>query len=385
MTGSKLRSLSGILYLIPIFISNIDLGPAGEVFLKLQFVCYPIMIALYFLGRPNNESKWLLLFLTFICVFYWMIIRFSYSGLSLDSLQKSIIFSLYVSASYVLYYLFKSNVTEFINILTKFVSVTVVLIYVSFFVWKLTGIYFLADDGYGFFRPHGLMTEPSAVTAFLSFLLVWSLLSKQYFYGAFVVGAVVLSGSVLALLISFISLIYFMITSRSVLFKLMFLVLGMLAIHYLYFFVLEYVPTGTSFADSQILRLKHAIISIMYLGEEGYNPRLNTLMDSIDYMSNNQVSYIFGNGPGSDSFIEFSDIARSSPMLPVYMLFNFGATGLMLYSYYVIKYGFLRFEFNKLNVLFVCLIFTTLINSAQGLLIYQLVLLMILFNREKVE
>lgn len=375
------------LYLFPIFVANIDMGPAGEIFLRSQFIIYPFIIltvlSLY-------ESKKLILFFTFsvlLLIFYVVMLLFGYLEGEFKILMSWLIYLLYILTTIAIAIVAKSTGWhEFRNIFEVYIVGVVVLIFLSYIVWKSFGVYFLADDGYGYHRPHALFSEPSACSLFLCYGFLKSYSTRQYFNAFFVLVAIFISGSLLALIIAFLVFIYKYLNDRPAIYVLVFLTIVFSFIYVGYDQLVNYSPTGAMW-DSQILRLRQAVISIETLGEDGYNPRLNTAVDMFVFMNEVPLSWLIGFGPGADTYLPFSDVASSGSSIITLLLFNFGFACLVAYFIFTVILinrivGGTSFWFFAVSVFS-----TTALNSAQGLLIYQLILFVLFlgFNYEETK
>ena len=370
-----------ILYLLPVFIVNVDFGPSGEIFLKGQFLLYPLLIIFfYFRGGDSNILK---LFLMLELLFLPYGIGYSFWGEQeyiLDSFIGAQILLMYFLASYVI---FRSvEAPTVIITIDKVVLIMVAIVFVSFVIWKLTGVYILADDGYGYFRPHAFMSEPSALTPFLAYGLSAFLLKADYVKALVVLVAILMVGSIIAVFVSALVMALAYIYHVNIFKKVALIIVTVFALIFSYEYVIEFYPSGGTVFDSQLARLRLALLSFESLGESGYNPRVATTLDVIRYSAEQPLGFWFGFGPLSDKFLPFSPIAHSAPSLPLFIFFNFGFVAMAVFVIWVFYNLITRDVKNKINLLFVCLAVSSLVNSAQGLLIYQLVFLLGFLHKE---
>jgi len=372
------------LYFFPIFIVNIDLGSIGEVFLRSQFILYPLIVAYFYYKKKDP---------VILFGFIFGIVVFSLYGISyvlgdkyeyiLDSFIGGVVLLMYLLVSLVIYRATEENRDTLLYVLDKFILYSVVFIFSSYLIWSLTGLHVLADDGYGYFRPHAFMSEPSALTPFLAYAFSASILNKKHLQAFFVLVAIFVAGSIIALFVSVIVLMLSYFYNLKLLKKIILVSAVSLCIMFMYDYILNYYSLGGSVYDSQMARLRQALLSFESLGQEGYNPRVATTVDMVAYLLQEPIGFLLGHGPLSDKFLPFSDVARSAPSLPMVMFFNFGFISMCVLLIWVVK-GILACDVkDKINLLFVCLAISSLVNSAQGLLIYQLVFLLGFMNKGK--
>lgn len=364
-----------MLYLLPVFIVNVDLGPTGEFFLRGQFLLYPLLIILF--SYKEADLNILKPFLVLELLFSIYGVGYSFFGgqeYILDSFIGAQIFLMYFLATYVI--LRSVEAPIIIDAFDKIVLILIVMVFISTVIWKFTGLYFLADDGYGYFRPHALLSEPSALTPFLAYGLSSFLLKADYIRAMLVLIAILMVGSIIAIFVSLVVLILAYIYHFNIFKKIVLLILSLVALVFFYEYVINFDSIGGSVFDSQMARLRQALLSFESLGESGYNPRVATTMDMLGYSAEKSVGLWFGFGPLSDKFLPFSMIAHSAPSLPLLLFFNFGLIAVVVFVIWLF-YGLITRDVkNKTNLLFVCLGVSSLVNSAQGLLIYQLVFLL---------
>lgn len=375
------------LYLFPIFVTNLDMGPSGELFFRSQFLFYPIVILIVQSVYGGKGVFYFSFFFIFLMLVYMVLISINFGGYQFDLLGGWIVYLLYILATYSVVQVVKDiGWEEFQSIFNLYVVVVVILILSSFLIWKITGFYFLADDGYGYHRPHALFSEPSACAFFLSYGFLYSYFSRHYLNTFIVALAVAITGSILAVIILFLVYVYGYLKERSVFHWIFVSFIAFVLFYVGYNFILDYSPSGGGL-DSQVLRVRQAIISVETFGESGYNPRLNTTIDMFDFMRKFEWSWLIGFGPGADTYLPFSVTASSGSSLITVLLFNFGLLGLSVYIFLALKIlsklaGGTGFWFYT-----VCIFLTTALNSAQGMLIYQLMLFIILlgFGYEKIK
>ena len=367
------NTIMTLLYLTPIFINNIDLGPNGEHSLRLQALTYPALI-LFHLSISGINKRLLiptiLLFLAF--TLYSPIYLFGeFDSYSNEYLKSCITLTIYFISTIIFIQKAKSNPIETIIIVDYFCKATALLVIISFITYHASGIYILADDGYGFFRPHALMSEPSAMSFVLAYGLTTSLRERKLLIILVYLCAIAASGSLIVILTSLAAIfIYYYRSSPSIL-KILILLISVTAFYVSINYVLNFTRTDGIF-DNQIIRLKAGFESIFALSNEGYNPRMNATIEAIKFVNADAYKIIFGYGPLSDTYLPFGITAGSAPSLPLTIFFNFGIIGLIIFIVWVLRKINMRSSTYKESALFSSLLVACVLNSAQGLLIYQL-------------
>lgn len=369
-----------ILYLFPVFIVNVDMGSSGEVFFKSQYLLYPILLFFLIYKKVVNYREVVYVLIFFLLFsFIYLPYYFSYESDSLlHSLFYSLLFVFYIFLSYLMSKLLNNggNMNEFFNLFRLLSIVSISFIYISVVFFKFTGVYFLADDGYGLFRPHAFFSEPSALAPFISYLILHSVWKRDWKTLLFTLPSLYFATSLICVLTFILSLSYYLVKKRSALFQIVLVFISVALFILIINYILEYVPTGEGLLDSQMIKLKRGVEAIAYSGEEGYNPRYNTFISLLDYMFMKE-RVLIGFGPMSDTFLTFSDIASSASSIFIMILFNFGMP-MLLFSFFFFFYLLMRLNVKELNegkLLFFCFLINASINSAQGMLIYQVIFL----------
>jgi hypothetical protein len=216
---------------------------------------------------------------------------------------------------------------------------------------------------YGFPRMHGLMSEPSAIAfpATLVFLTGLVFFRKIYILIGF--GALLLSGSLVSIVVSFSSLLlFFIINHKSIVLKIFFsfISLGLVLI------ASEIVFAFASY-NSTLSRLAPGLESVFSLGASGYNPRLEHAVYVYDFL-NKQEALLFGLGLNAAEVINISDHGiRRSFSFPVEFVFSFGVAGFFGLTFLTFCALFLSDEKKVVKVCFVSLLCYCWINSAMGI------------------
>lgn len=375
------KNLVCTLFLLPIFFVNIDLGSEGEFFLKFQFILYPLL-CLYLIQVGLIKIYHLAAFLVVvISVSSIYLPYYFYHDINniFNSFFYCTLFFFYVFISIFMgkAMFIKGFESSFFDKFDKLVWISIGTIYLSYFLYLLTGFYFLADDGYGLFRPHAFFSEPSALAPFIAYTIISSLMKMNVKKLLLALPALYLLTSLISFLTLAFSLLFVFIRRRGALFQIVALVLSFLLILIAYYYIMNYVPTGEGVLDSQTIKLKRGIEAVVYSGQEGYNPRYNTLMDLIGYLDVHERNLI-GFGPLSDNFVNFSEIAASASTIYLMIYFNFGFVVLLFFT--LLTLCIFKVDLKKasrLDLLLVCFLINAAINSAQGILIYQIVFIAI--------
>lgn len=367
------------LYLFPIFISTFDIGPGGKFPLRLHILLYPMIIIFSVLKDKVNKRIILISIGSVFLVLIYMPVYLTneFSNYISGYLKAIFVIPVFVFCTLLVRELVLKDFSIFEAIFDKFCYFSIGLVYLSFVIYFITGNYFLADDGYGYFRPHALFSEPSAMSFVMAYGVCKNFFNNKFFKSIIFIVASILTGSLISLLSCFLVIFLYLIKKERIIVKTLALSLSFIIINYGIFFIVNYSPDSNSLISSQLSRLRSGIIAVINFNSSGYNPRLNTFIDLINYLFSHFNYSIFGFGPLSDTFLPFGSVASSASSLPFAILFNFGFLGLAVYSLWLITTFFINQNGRSVSYLslYCSLVFVTAVNSAQGILIFQLLFL----------
>jgi hypothetical protein len=320
-----------------------------------------------------------LLFIVYSLVIHSPIYYSTFQHLSVDYTIQLGVFLVYLSVTLLMSKIVHEKRVDVISMLDRLIELSVFLILASKFIHVVSGLYLLADDGYGEFRPHALFSEPSAMSPFFAYYIVKCLYFGRHFSALF-------AGLALLIITSWIALITFIIlfftslmrrarmTGSIVVAAMMFLGCGLA-----YNYVINYEVTTGGMLDRQVIKLKRGLQIFDSSEKHAYNLRWDNSMDLISRVNSQFSAALFGLGPGSDQYIKFSERANSAPNLPLMFFISFGAVGLVAGVCFIVYGNFLQENFSYALIL-LALSLSSMYNSAQGLLVYQLILFFIMLG-----
>lgn len=259
---------------------------------------------------------------------------------------------------------------EFSNLLISVSKFSVFLFIALFFIGVGHSL------SYGMPRMEGLMSEPSALALPLSITLVYSMFKRNYMLLVISIIGILLTRSPTVGLVSFSSLllVFVLMSNRKV--KVVAIALSvtiMIAGYYLLVLSPPAVLLEIKFFD----RLHVGLLSLITLGEAGYNPRVDLTIGIYDYYKD-IWNPVFGLGPNAGDLM-LQDGLKSFISLPFDVLLSYGLLGFVLYTISIIVVFFKRNNLEEFICLSVLLVYTT-INSAQGIFLQMLFLLLIIMK-----
>lgn len=369
------KSISGVpalLYLVPVFFVNVQLG-YSEVFLRLHYVVYPILIGLLLYGFVR-EKNFVQLFLGVGVLLLFLMVNFAYyvfyssyfnSNFILSTITATIIFGLAILLSW------NVDASKFLDVFENFSKFTVVVVMASYAIYKITGISVLSDPGYGLNRPHAFMSEPSALAVVVTYLVCVSFYKSQWGWLLLSLVSVYVCQSLIVMISVLITATLLWINSVIRSGRGWILLVGSL---FILFFVGFLEGVLIDYFPDQYMRLESGIRSITSLGDEGYNPRMIIAIAIWEAVSESGAHW-FGMGLNSVSYYNVINLdwLLSAASFPFFLYMSFGVVGLLVF-YGVVFFLCFRVQGGvqrNMAFLFALLVVTT-INAAQGMIIYGL-------------
>ncbi|OBT24227.1 hypothetical protein [Vibrio splendidus] len=377
----KANKLFIFLYLFPVFFINLNFGNDPEIGVPTHILCYTLLIFFGFIIRPNffiENSK---------AIIITILVVIGHSLYYIYAFSEYIFNYMYVVVQF--YFVFfsvcivnnslkhREDIDFFFYIFEFLSKISIVFIILSVIVYKSTGLYFLADSGYGGFRPHAFFSEPSATSFVLSYFTMVNVIRKNFLWVLLSFISLFCVSSLIGILVFIITLFLWVVLKLNP-FKRLLIIFSILFFFFLMLnFFMSLDPDSFGTISSDIKRLQHGIEAIITFNQSGYNPRMQTLVEIYEYLERLNGLFL-GFGVFSDTFLPFSQIAASASNLPAQIYFNFGLVGLILI------YGFMAYVFifltgrNRQSLMFISLLATTSSNSAQGFIIYSVLFVMAL-------
>ncbi|MED5512145.1 MAG: hypothetical protein VYB81_05285 [Pseudomonadota bacterium] len=370
----KVESLCVLLFLVPIFFCFINVEQLGVHSLTyFQFLLFPLLI--FIMGYKAS----FLFFSTFIIVLIFNFLLESCSNL-VELLFESFKFALYFSVPIVV--ALKVKVDLFYNYTVKLMKWSLTIVAISFLLRSLLGFSVFINHGYLQDRYHALFTEPSAMAIPLSVLIYDAFKSKNYKWIVFSLFAMFLIKSLIVFSVFLITVSFFLMVRffgfRAVSFATLFII----------FLSTSFITVESiSFIEGYNERLYSGLVSILTLGENGYNPRMITTMSVINMLlDKGQLVLGFGFGVG-ECHTQYLEWKYDSNIL-MYFLFSSGLIGLFLYLSIILTAFVMinvksKYVFSKEFALFIISFFGVLINGAQGMLFISFHIAAIIFIYKK--
>lgn len=371
-----LRSLIVFLFLIPVFLVNIQVGH-NNLFLRFHYLLYPLTI-LSFLFFTKDKNLAIKLVLTLLFLFWLnMVYALCYASDSIMNGKAILATGSSLSMLGSAFIVGHSAKPSFLFMqIEKFGKLTIFLILISFTSYKFTGVPFLHELGYGYGRPQAFMSEPSALAFILSFMVGFYYIKKNYFWFVLSVTSVILVQS-LVVLLSTVAVFVFVVVrnvlkTKNPFLGIFFLLLAIVVGLVVYNILLIYY-------SHQIERLELGIKSAMTYGYEGNNPRVTVAIHLIESVYSKGGEYL-GLGLNANSYTDVNTTRwkESTAFMPGFIFMSYGYVGLLfiyLYLIYVAIKGFSIVDrYEGLYLLYISLLVMTSLTGAQGLLIYALLL-----------
>lgn len=368
------RRLVLLAYLIPIFFMNIQVG-YHEVFLKGHYFLYPVIFFLLFVSKSKEYltaaiGSFLVLLLVNIGYEYASGGLFASSQYYMASVVSAVVFS--VGWVVVLY----AGERSFVGVVEFFSKITLALVLISKLILIFTGFSILIDPGYGDFRPHAFMSEPSALSFVCAYIMTVSFVRRDVYWFLLAVLALYLIKSIIAIAVS-LAVVLLVFSRRSVFTSIAVLM-----------FLVFVVATNEMFLINvlghQYERLESGILAVISGGEEGYNPRVIIANAVISILYDNDALYT---GLGLNSMGVYPVVnetwSLNAASLPFFLIFSYGLP-IMLSIYMLVLLLCINIyrnnDFSPENILFFALALTVTINAAQGMLIYSMFFGMLIFK-----
>ncbi|EKL5292693.1 hypothetical protein HJ024_09425 [Vibrio parahaemolyticus] len=209
----------------------------------------------------------------------------------------------------------------------------------------------------------GFLSEPSAWGGFASVLLLSGVYYRSYFNIALFTLLIALTMSPMTMLVCLFSLLIYTITRLPNILR--FLTYGLILFTVA---VSIYSLLTISFDNIPLRRLSEGVLYIVTLGEQGYNPRFEVMMNMVNFLIEREHIY-FGYGVNQSWFFEQEMNSISSFNLWMEWLFSFGLIGLIGYGLVSLFILFKRYGNPHIKILLISFYSYTLLNSAQGITI----------------
>jgi len=236
------------------------------------------------------------------------------------------------------------------------------------------------DNGYGFPRMHGLLSEPSALSFPISIVLLNGVLYKKKVFAIISLVCLLLTGSLMAILITTFTFLMFIFITRKVI-KRIFITVGIVCFIWFSIFLIEYLAQLGGY--SSVTRLHQGILFIESMGTNGYNPRFFSVLEVFNYIKDN--SFLFGLGiNGAESYVNYTGNLRDLNLW-MEILLAFGVIGTGLFFLLICIFIFFSkniFDKDEAILLSTITVYCFL-NSAQGIVFQSLffIILMQVFKR----
>jgi hypothetical protein len=236
--------------------------------------------------------------------------------------------------------------------------------------------------GSDYYRVQAFFSEPSACSAAFSSLFVISLFEKRFSYVVLSLVIIYLAKSPTTFLTFIITCLVFLLLIKK--YRILTVFIGSFCIGtvFLIFISTDLVELGTQLFDSEsstmssIGRLIMGLDDVKSGGGNGSNSRLQGTQALLDEM---EVYNLFLTGYGfnasSEYFIsKYGDVKDYS--LIYSMLFSYGIFGVIVFYLYILKSIIIVYSKDfKFLLIYIPFIIATGMNSAQGLVMYQVVFL----------
>lgn len=237
------------------------------------------------------------------------------------------------------------------------------------------------EDGYGSPRMHGFLSEPSAFTllgtiVFVSFLATRQ---KKLLILSFLI---VLYCQSLTLMVSlFLSFFLYLLVSVKVHYRIIIFSVSIVTIILSYYFLLYLADV---YSNENLDRLVTGLQYIVTLGENGHNPRFKSVIEIINYVSNNQFWFGQGLNAGELYVNDTGNLRDLNFWLELQLAFGMFSV-IFVFSIVLFKYLFSKenTECRYFNAIFISFLCYCSLNSAQGIVFQQffIILLIMLFLR----
>jgi hypothetical protein len=274
-------------------------------------------------------------------------------------------FNFYLSSSEPYKALFYAIVSILISVEFKKIDMLKILTDVFFkYLILITILFFLGfgiDDAGGSFRIQGLMSEPSALSFILCFLLWHFVKEKQYKKVLFILFVSVLTLS----LTVYIHFAFFYLV--SLLLNLNLKTIFKLFIIIIFLFLCLIIILNIESDFWLINKIKDAILFIQSGGMEGKNTRIIEKSIIIEDQNQTPFSFYIGNGPNFGVYYySIRDMLTTTHSIVVILFFNFGVIGASIGIIWLL-YTFVKLKKSYYSILFISVATYSLINTASGI------------------
>ncbi|MCJ8319612.1 MAG: hypothetical protein MJK12_08255 [Colwellia sp.] len=237
------------------------------------------------------------------------------------------------------------------------------------------------DNGYGFPRMHGLLSEPSALSFPISVVLLNGVFYKKRTYILLSFVCILLTGSLMTMIITLFSFLMYMFITRGLFVRVLFIGIFVVLLLALLMLINYLAELGTF---PTISRLQQGLIFIQSFGASGHNPRFFSVLEVISYI--NDTNVLFGGGiNGAEKYIEVTNNLRDLNLW-LEMLLSFGVVGTGAFFIFLLFFVFLnkrKFCYHDAILLSSITVYCTL-NSAQGIVfqsLFFIILIQVLTRR----
>lgn len=390
------QRLSAVFLLFPLFFNRISFGASGsynssnsvalpfhnfEPF-ALYFIC--ILFYINFIKKESFIAKVLicLFSILFIQLFYLLFYHLSpLNGLTENYLIRFLRAYFYLGAVLV-YALMMFNPDIFNKVLYGFLRVIVIISLISYF----SNFYFHTPPfllhyqvGYDYYRIQAFFSEPSAAAAPFSALMIYSFYKKKYLLVLISCVAIIFTKSPTTFLTIIISSLIILVGIKK--YRIAVFVLTVSFIISLISFILftdlgdfiKVLNNGDSSVFSAFGRLISGIDEIKSGGNSGSNGRYQGVQEMMNAMASNNLYYTgYGFNSAPEYFISIYGDVRDFA-LQFSILFSYGILGVVVF-YSLLFISYIRlYKYNYSSyLLFTPFIVSSFLNSAEGLVMYQI-------------
>ncbi|NYU20930.1 hypothetical protein BBM43_18325 [Vibrio parahaemolyticus] len=341
--------LSGFLFVFGITINTFKTGTYDFLLYGYIITLFTSFFLLFKFKYIKRSSILFFLFLLFVCFIYPLVF--------VQSIPNELSFKYLFMLSPLLFIPFYFDNEELGRVMVKYINIYS-LLSVSLFFFGI-GV----DYGYGAPRMQGFLSEPSAWGGFASVLLLSGVYYRSYFNIALFTLLIALTMSPMTMLVCLFSLLIYTITRLPNILR--FLTYGLILFTVA---VSIYSLLTISFDNIPLRRLSEGVLYIVTLGEQGYNPRFEVMMNMVNFLIEREHIY-FGYGVNQSWFFEQEMNSISSFNLWMEWLFSFGLIGLIGYGLVSLFILFKRYGNPHIKILLISFYSYTLLNSAQGITI----------------
>jgi hypothetical protein len=391
---AKLASLATFFILASLFFVRIFIGVQGDykdgpsTFTGLQNIePFAIIILMLLKKRYNLYSFRPILLLIVLLIIIQGVHFFVYqlspiAGSSFDYVIK-FIKALGFIVTIFLYAQFFFDEAIFVKQFVAFTKFSIWVCIITLVAYYFFNSSFQLNINMGYPRIQAFLSEPSALAPILTSFFMISFYKKDWLYCSLSILCIVISRSptnYLTFLVSCAIIISIKTyKNHKILVMFFFMILSFLIIKLATTDFTEIAGTMFNSDVSSISALGRLISGVEDLkagGDLNTNQRLLGLLTVTDIMNTHNLYYIgYGLNSSSVLFIVLYDDAKDLA-LPISILFWYGLPGLFLGYFFIVKALIsLRIRYDSFYFIFLAFVVASLINSAQGLIMYQFVFL----------